>query len=210
MNYLACHYALRRLGVSPLAAVVGSLVFSFALPVTAQIGHAQLHYRFGVPLATALFALFLESRDWRQLVAAAFWVVWQFFCSIYIGFFLLMLLAAMLAVFVLRLLRRTSDDRRAEWCKFTRAWLDLPGATRLRLLIVTFFLASLMGVLFYPYISVTLLYGAKRSLGGIAGLLPRLQSYFLRTPLCFGRRSRRFLLVFQCGRSIRCSSALYR
>ena len=67
-----------------------------------------------------------------------------------------------------------------------------------------------MGALFYPYISVTLPDGAKRSLGQIAGLLPRVQSDFLADTSTLWAPFLKICTVFQCGRSIRCSSALYR
>ena len=58
-NYTASYYSFRKLGGSSLAAGVGALIFSFALPTTAHAIHAQLHYRFGLPLALTFLVFFL-------------------------------------------------------------------------------------------------------------------------------------------------------
>ena len=75
-NYLAAFYALRRLDAGPVGSAAGALIFTFALPVVGHSGHAQLQYRFGVPLASALFILVLKQKEWRLLVASAGWLVW--------------------------------------------------------------------------------------------------------------------------------------
>src|ERR1700722_8725980 len=95
INFAAALYALERLGCSRISVAVGSFLFTFGLPITAQEGHAQLLYRFGVPLATLALIKAREQTSLRQLALVAFWTTWQFYCSIYIGYFLVLLLAAL-------------------------------------------------------------------------------------------------------------------
>jgi hypothetical protein len=178
-NFAAAYYALRLLGGSPLACSAGALIFAFALPTTAHAGHAQLHYRFGVPLAMAFFTLFLEQKKYPLLVTSGAWLVWQFYSGIYMGFFTLLLLAA--AACMHFLFSRFSlkqpfvqpiRDMRVQWQN--QAWYE-----KWRILLYLSGLLIALLVLFYPYLQVSRLYGAVRSWGEIASMLPRPQSYFL-------------------------------
>jgi len=178
-NYLAAYYALRKLDISAFAAAAGALVFAFALPVTAHSGHAQLHYRFGVPLAIAMFIRFLERKDWRYFAAAAAWLVWQFYCTIYIGFFLLLMLAAIASVYVYRSLKGNSGGIKTISTVFAGRFRQLPDAERIKLAVIFAVLVFFMALLFYPYLRVSMLYDAKRHWHEISSMMPRLQSYFL-------------------------------
>ena len=178
-NFWAAYYSLRRLGNTVIASVVGALVFSFTLPVTAQSGHAQLHYRFGVPLSVVAFLFFLDRKNWWELVAAGGWLVWQFYCGIYIGFFTLLLLAALVAVYCIRAFRSGKSARAAELHQFLSQWRSQSPTGRRQVMGSLVALLLLVALLFYPYFRVSQLYGASRSFEEIASMLPRPQSYFL-------------------------------
>jgi hypothetical protein len=47
-----------------------------------------------VPLAALALIEFGEKEQLRSLAALVFWLVWQFYCSIYVGYFLGLLLIA--------------------------------------------------------------------------------------------------------------------
>lgn len=179
VNFVACYYALRKMGATPLGASVGSLVFAFALPTSARYGHAQLSYRFGVPLATAALCQFFESGKLRFLVACLGWIVWQMFCSIYIGFFtILLLLGVVLARFAVDQQFRRMNV--AEACRrVRRLGLKEKPPEMILLLAATAILVCALAFLFYPYWQVTTLYSFRRSVGEIASMLPRLESYCL-------------------------------
>jgi hypothetical protein len=178
VNFLAAYYALRKLDRSEIASAVGALIFAFALPVTAQSGHAQLHYRFAVPLSITSYIVFLREKKLRYLVSAGAWLVWQFYCSLYIGFFLLLFLLA--ATFVH--LFSSFFKERAIWAElkgFVCEWRATSATERIVILAAAIALGLLMGLLFYPYIQVSRLYSLTRSWHEIVGMLPRPQSYFL-------------------------------
>ncbi len=102
-NYLTAAYVLSRLKLALAGVGVGAFFFTFGLPVLAQENHAQLLYRFCIPLACFFLWRFYEKPRLGTLVAVGFWVTWQFYLTIYIGIFLLILLAALavlLPVFV--------------------------------------------------------------------------------------------------------------
>lgn len=179
LNFMAALVALRKLGFSSTAALIGSLVFTFALPVSAHSLHAQLHYRFGVPLALACYLLFLRDLRPGLLVAAVAWTVWQFYCTIYIGFFLLLMLAATTLSWILWQRAWEPAHRAQSWSVLRGHWTAVSSGRRWRWITGLAVLLLLLGLLFYPYLQVSELYGAKRSLGAIASMLPRPQSYLL-------------------------------
>ena len=178
-NYLAAYYALKLLKISHVSAIFGALVFTFALPVVAQIGHAQLHYRFGVPLATAYFLMFLEDKNWRYFTIAMAWLTWQFYCTIYIGTFQLLLLGAMIIAFIVHQKIHNSLGVKDILNSFILTWRQMLLRQKIHKLLVIFTLLLLMGVMFYPYIEVSMLYGFKRGFAQISTMLPRPISYFL-------------------------------
>ena len=178
-NFFAAYYALRRLNGSVVAASIGALIFAFALPTTAHAGHAQLHYRFGVPLALAFFTEFLTSKSWRSFSISGAWTVWQLYAGVYIGFFTLLLIASMgLTHFLYRYLidKVSAKSVINEFINSWRTQLTRQKIIRFAEIAV---LILLLLLLFYPYIQVSRLYGAKRSWDEISLMLPRPASYFL-------------------------------
>src|SRR5690349_17320021 len=83
-NYAAAVYVLSRLKFRPLAAGMGAFFFTFGLPVLAQEVHAQLLYRFGVPLSCYFLWSFYQEPRLHKAVAVLFWLVWQFYLTIYV------------------------------------------------------------------------------------------------------------------------------
>ena len=179
INYLAAYYALKLLKMSHLSAIFGALVFAFALPVVAQMGHAQLHYRFGIPLATAYFLMFLEEKNWRYFTVSMAWLTWQFYCTIYMGTFELLLLVAMTVTYLVNQIFYNSLVIKDIFKGFSGSWSSINRHTKVLQLFSIFILLLLMAVLFYPYIEASILYGIKRSFAETANMLPRPVSYFL-------------------------------
>ncbi len=178
-NFAAAYYALRKLGASNIGASVGALIFAFALPTTAHAGHAQLHYRFGLPLAIAFFFKFLDEKEWRCLAIAGAWLAWQFYCGVYIGFFTLFLLVAMLLACVVHGWLGARQSPLSIASDFLAQWKLQERLQSLKVLAGLSLLLALLVVLFYPYLQVSRLYEAKRPWSEIASMLPRPQSYFL-------------------------------
>ena len=93
LNFTAAAWGVRRLGFGPVAAAVGAYVFTFPLSLAGQLAHAQLFPRFLVPPAIVFGWEFLrEPRSWRA-GAAVGCVVGQTYLSVYIGYFLALLMA---------------------------------------------------------------------------------------------------------------------
>ncbi len=179
VNFAAGDYALLRLGYSRFPAALGAFLFTFGLPITAQEGHAQLIYRFGVPLAVLALQNFRSRRRLYQLAMVAFWIGWQFYCSIYIGYFLSLLLLAI--VFGHFLCHRGGPI--AAMRSYSVNALQLLVGTTARGMAVFLFavlaLGTAMLLLCMPYIEVSHLYGFHRRWLEIALMLPRPASYLL-------------------------------
>jgi hypothetical protein len=173
LNYAACYYVARQLGLRPLASAMAAFVFSFAMPVVAQSGHAQLGYRFAVPLA--MFALHrVLSGSLADLANLAIWATVQFYCSIYIGYFLLLLMFAYAIAFIGG---RIFLDRRPFQAAFDLAARGRDFLWRPALIVAVCLIAT--GALFAPYAYYSSQYGFGRGAAEIQAMLPRLASYLL-------------------------------
>ena len=179
VNYFAAYYALRRLKGSPLAATVGALIFAFALPTSAHAGHAQLHYRFALPLALVFFAEFLNLKNWRYLLISGVWAVWQFYSGVYIGFFTLMLIILMILSVLFHDMAHIGSNYRTLFDGLIEGWWSQSRKERILTSLGIGVLFMLLVLLFFPYLQVTRLYGFSRSWAEISSMLPRPQSYFL-------------------------------
>lgn len=169
INFAAAAYALVRLGYSPIAAALGAFLFSFGLPINSQEDHVQLVYRFGVPLAVLYLEEFRSSSQLDRLTWLAFWTTWQFYCSIYIGYFLCLLLAALVAGHLLR----------GNGFHPLSAWRATATRQRARFIIATAIFVVLLVLLYAPYVEASLLYGFRRPWSETSEMLPRPASYLL-------------------------------
>jgi hypothetical protein len=179
INFTACACSLRRLGHGWLAAALGAFLFTFALPMTAQSGHNQLNYRFGVPLAMLALVQFELRPRLLTLLAVGFWTVWQFYCSIYLGYFLSLLLGAFALTSALT---RTPLGLATllYWpSRIIYAWQDASGRACTGFLLGGVILCALMAALLAPYFTVSQSYAFRHSWDEIASMLPRPSSYLL-------------------------------
>lgn len=93
LNFAAMAFVLLRAKVSPWAAALGAAVFAFSPLQTLHLNHAQLLYRAPVPLAWHFFNRFLDRPRAAPLAAGLVFVIWQIYISLYIGYFLVLILA---------------------------------------------------------------------------------------------------------------------
>jgi hypothetical protein len=172
LNFWATYYALRKLGFSVLGAGAGAFTFAFGLAVLHKEAHAQLTYRFAIPLAFCSFYLFLCSGRLTYLAQTAVWGAIQFYASVYLGVFLGYLLIATALSYSLLNWRTIKG-------LFTQASSDgLSKSTILSMSIVGL-CALLVAMLLYQYQAISLQYGFRRSLEEIMTMLPRPASYLI-------------------------------
>lgn len=178
LNYLACYYTLRKLNLQKSGSAVGAFIFTFALPITIQVIHAQLIYRFAIPLAVLAWERLKQDANPRELAKLAIFVTWQFYCSIYLGYFLLLLLGASAVSDYVFHTRNKSTCPTPHTALLTVARSILSGRAMGTLLCIAICI-TLLVVMLYPYAHYSKLYGFHRDRLTLESMLPRLASYLL-------------------------------
>lgn len=121
LNYLCAYYFFRVAFKDKFAAVLGAFVFAFSLSLFSQITHAQLFPRFPIPLAFLFAFQFGKSAKPGFLGLTLITVVYQFYCGVYLGFFLAISIGIYLVSFVFSKDFRKSIALRSNW------WLKVAG-----------------------------------------------------------------------------------
>ncbi len=174
-NFVVTHVVFRKMGFSSLASAVAAFAFTFAMPVLARHGHAQLTYRFLIPVGLLLWQRFAADGRWRWLAGLSLAVMGQFYISIYLGYFMLLLLAAW-AVAQWHLEGVGPRAWFAQWRRW-RQPLDRRELVSCILIIALATIALLL--LMYPYLQYSKLYGFQRSFDEVMSMTPRWRSYLL-------------------------------
>lgn len=178
-NFVACAYTLMHFQLKPLAVGVGAFIFSFGLPIVPQLDHSQLLYRFGIPLAILYLFEFIKSPHLKSLTIFLGLVIWQFYAEIYIGYFLVFLL---IAIIIIHAIRKSTKIIAAiqYWPRMiSKAWNSTTTNQRIFYILTIGILLIMFIFLLIPYIRVSKNYGFTRSWDEIESMLPRIGSYFL-------------------------------
>src|SRR5271165_2538674 len=172
LTYVAAFVSLRKLGLHSWGSAAGAFLFTFCLPMAAQLGHAQLVYRLWVPPAVVALHRFLTRASLRAAAACVLFVGLQLAVSIYLGLFLCLLLASYAASLWLLARAGFPPPLRAALRAARSADLVAAGA----LLAVALIALVIVAV---PYLDVQSMYGFVRSWEEVVGMLPRPASYLL-------------------------------
>jgi hypothetical protein len=173
VNYFCAYFVFRKLGFKQSSSIVGALIFSFALPVSAQTSHVQLAYRFCIPLSFYFLISFLVGKSIKDLLLSMVFLVWQFYCTIYIGFFLLLAEGLFFIVYFL------SDAKQNGLNAIIKQYMTSLRYVGFKYFLFFLILFLFICLLFYPYLMVNQIYDIKRSSNEIASMLPRAVSYLL-------------------------------
>jgi hypothetical protein len=92
LNFAAMAFVLDRSGFGRLAVSLGAAVFAFSPVQILHLGHIQLLHRMPVPLAWYFLDRFLDGYRPSSLALALAFLSWQFYMSMYLGYFLLLLM----------------------------------------------------------------------------------------------------------------------
>lgn len=188
LNFFAAYIAIRRLGLSGFGSAAGAFVFAFSLAVLPKEGHAQLTYRFAIPFAYIALLELVTTKRLYILWRVIFWTTIQFYCSIYLGVFLVFLLTATLIA--ARLLDRGIEFFRGFIHSFRNektSSLMFAGMT------IVLAVTALLWLL-YKYHAVDADYrpGSWR-FDQIPQMLPRISSYLLADQSALYERSGRWI-----------------
>ena len=168
LNFWVSFYVYRKLGFSIIAASVAAFIYTFGLPALAKEAHAQLLYRFAIPLSFLSIYRFFQTKQIADLSWSIVWLAIQFYSSIYLGVFLIYLLLAM-SVAHLAIERKS----------FFLEWPYISRVTFIFTLCIFIFSISAISLLLYKYQAVSTEYGFDRSINEIKSLLPTPLSYLI-------------------------------
>jgi len=172
LTYFSAFVSFRKLGLCTWGAAAGAFLFTFPLPMTTQIGHAQLVYRLWVPPAVVAVDRFSTRASLCGGAAAFLFVALQLLASIYLGLFLCLLLASCGTAHSLVGRSRVALPNVRTLQSSTRTELVAVGAMLVAGAIV-------LATVVIPYRQVQLMYGVERSWDVVAGMVPRPGSYLL-------------------------------
>jgi hypothetical protein len=170
LNFISMYAVARKLEFSPEAAGVAAFVYAFCLPAMAQGGHAQLTYRFAIPLAFLSLLQLVRERRMARLVQLAGWGALQFYCSIYLGVFMAYMLAATMLSMLVPGLRPLPSRPAFHPERGVFSW----GA-----FVALLALAAATAYLLLRYHAISKGYGFMRSPADVEALLPRPESYLM-------------------------------
>lgn len=88
LNFIISAYALYKISGNLSIASIGAYIFSFSLPVIAQMNHAQVFPRFFIPLVFMWMIFFFHTQKIKYLIGIIIGIVLQFYAGIYLGFLL--------------------------------------------------------------------------------------------------------------------------
>lgn len=172
MNFWVTYYVLRKLGFSIVAAGAGAFVFTFALPALVKEAHAQLTYRFAVPLACLTLIKGLQTKSSMSFAQSLFWLAVQFYCSVYNGVFLTYLLFTTLLAFA-------GYSVQSFMTGWSQGWRR--QSARKKTESIGLFLFSLWAIfwLIYQYRTISSQYGFVREISETLAMIPRPNAYLL-------------------------------
>ncbi len=167
LNFIGCWIALKwwkpKLGG---IAIVAAYLYAFSIFNAGQLVHVQVFPRFVAPFIIVLFISFLQKKNWNYLSILIGLLVYQFYCGIYLGFFVLYLLVFIAIAYLI--VERTSVLK--NWHLPTKKIILIHlGTWLISLLLLT--------LLFKPYLEAKASVGV-RSWEEIRNSLPTWRSYF--------------------------------
>lgn len=172
LNFSVTYYVFRRMGFSVIAAGAGAFVYAFGLPALLKEAHAQLIYRFAIPLSFLSMYQYLQNKEPLRLALTFFWLAIQFLCSIYLGIFLIYLLTALTLAYAW-------INRKYLFSGLSDSWKT--QAINKRVLTITLLILSVFVItaLLYKYQSVSRNYGFHRTIAEILSMMPQPSSYLI-------------------------------
>lgn len=169
LNFICCFWALLRLVKFPLIAATGAYIFAFGLFNIGQIYHFQVFPRFLMPVLFYWVLIYLEKRNIRYLYYVSAGIVFQFYCGIYLGFFSIYMVLALILGYLIA----------------SRDISVITQFKRSRLLVLLLASVALAGLALVPLMAPYAEMGKSvgmRSYGEIFDSIPKLSSYFYAFP----------------------------
>jgi len=169
LNFLGCYFALRKWSGNVLLSTCGAYIYAFSIYLLGHINHVQILPKFIAPLVLFWFWQYLSKKRIASLALAVTGLTFQFYCGMYLGFFLFYVMLFMIISYLVIYRDKTIFKQFVQ----RRTALSIGG-------IIVVNLALLYPMLSH-YIPVSGQLGF-RSFEEISLYLPRWSSYFFSTP----------------------------
>ena len=98
LNFAASYFFLNSVFKNRMASALGAMIFTFALSLQSQMGHAQTYCRFPIPLAFYFGFRFTDELNPKFFFMMLLIWVYQTYCSFYTGLMLLVPLSLFVVV----------------------------------------------------------------------------------------------------------------
>ena len=188
LTFAATYLVARRLGYDAFLSTVVAAIFSFSLPSLAQFTHAQLVYRFPVPLAFLSCWSFIRTGSIRHILWLIIWVSLEMLCGVYLGVFLT--LAVVIFIGSSLLIKRgwrSAGTLMRDCIRDARQIFRGRKIQDIFLLAVAAMTAAAAAAVLAEYRGWSDLYELKRNWQVIAAYLPRPSSYLVMDSLPYWR-----------------------
>lgn len=164
LNYLCCYFFLKWLLKDRYASASGAFIFAFSLAIQSQMTHVQVFPKFAIPLIIWMMLLFAGEFKSKYFFLALVFLVFQFYCGIYLGFLTLIPFTILLFLIILN-----------KWEKFkgvlkNRNW-------KLQIISASIFNFIMLFLLMWPYIKHSGGLGKHNTYSGIVKTIPTLKSF---------------------------------
>ncbi|MFM7015428.1 MAG: hypothetical protein ACKOX3_03775 [Bacteroidota bacterium] len=169
LNFVCCYWALKKWSDSTVLSSVGAYIFAFSIFILTHINHAQVFPRFMIPLILYWFWNWLKNKKLTSFYYLATAIVFQFYCGIYLGFFIIyILLFTTVGYFIIY-----RDKTFFTWLiQFKNGGKHL----------LTVFLAVLILLpMFIPYIEISNRFG-YRDFDEVRSYIPTFRAYYSAIP----------------------------
>jgi hypothetical protein len=98
LNFITTFYVLKKLVKHPILASAGAYIFAFSIFLYSQFNHVQVFPRFISPLVIYWTIRYFDRFELKFLCLVIAGIIYQFYCGMYLGFFLLMVTAMLFFV----------------------------------------------------------------------------------------------------------------
>lgn len=178
LTFAAAYRVMLLLRLSPWLAALAAFGFAFSLPAVAQMGHAQLTYRVGIPFAFYHSMRYAQTKRPADLHGLIGWISLQILINVYLGLFGLILSGITFLVALAVRGPLSLKGLHALPGAFARPFLDRANHRHLHIAVVGILtLAAVAMLAFYGYVGA--LYGFERPWPVILSMVPRPWSYFI-------------------------------
>jgi len=169
LNFICCYWVLTRWTSHVVLSATGAYIFAFSILLVGNIYNVQTYPRFIVPFVFYWSWKYLSVKQWKYFLFMLLGIVYQFYCGIYLGFFLLY---AVLFLFISYVLIYKDVFLFTQFKKIKTATCHL-GI----ILLAGILLAPLM----QPYMEISGKLG-MRQFQDVFPSIPTLTSYFFTSP----------------------------